>query len=220
MQRGASEDGSRPRRGCDVDIPRRRDARRRYGPALKEQNGTLSETVSKIIPAPEVVGQFLAVVVGVDGLLKYFRRVRGRVAATPRPRRGYFVETRRGGAAAATWLFRGDNSRRRRGRDVDVPGRRVAAAPRPRRARSVETGARLRYFAADGYAAFWGYRGRVEISARRGPFGQRFSQPPGLSTGIALSSVRKRAQCVVSNAGTGRSNQSRHSSPSERATAS
>jgi len=43
-----------------------------YGPALKEQNGTLSETVSKIIPAPEVVGQFLAVVVGVDGLLKYF----------------------------------------------------------------------------------------------------------------------------------------------------
>ena len=45
--------------------------------------------------------------------------VRKRVAATPRPRRGYFA---------------GDESRRRRGRDVDIcRGRRVAATPRPRR---------------------------------------------------------------------------------------
>ena len=51
----------------------------------------------------------------------------------------------RGDAAATTWLFRGDESRRRRGRDVDNPWRRVDAAaatwiirggkstPRPRR---------------------------------------------------------------------------------------
>ena len=41
---------------------------------------------------------------------------RGRVAATPRPRRGYSVETSRGAGAAA--IFRGDESRRRHGRDV------------------------------------------------------------------------------------------------------
>ena len=59
------------------------------------------------------------------------------------------VETSRGDAAAATWMFRGsesrrrifggDESRRRRRRDVDSPWRRVAAAPRPRRGCSVET---------------------------------------------------------------------------------
>ena len=35
----------------------------------------------------------------------------GRVAATPRRQRGYSVETSRGDAAAATWIFRGDESR-------------------------------------------------------------------------------------------------------------
>ena len=51
---------------------------------------------------------------------------RDRVAATPRPRRGYFsdasrrrrgrdVETSRGDAAAATWIVRGDEARPRRG---------------------------------------------------------------------------------------------------------
>ena len=44
---------------------------------------------------------------------------RKRVAATPRPRRGYSVGTSR--AAAATWIFRGNESRRRRGCDVDIP---------------------------------------------------------------------------------------------------
>ena len=39
----------------------------------------------------------------------------------------------RGDAAAATWTFRGDGSRRGRGRDVDSPRRRVATRPRPRR---------------------------------------------------------------------------------------
>ena len=38
-----------------------------------------------------------------------------RVAATPRLRRGYSVETSRGDAAAGTWIFCGDESRRRRG---------------------------------------------------------------------------------------------------------
>ena len=38
-----------------------------------------------------------------------------RVAATPRLPRGYSMETSRGDAAAATWIFRGGASRRRRG---------------------------------------------------------------------------------------------------------
>ena len=43
---------------------------------------------------------------------------------------GYDVETRHGGAAAATRRFCGDNSRRRRGpRDEEIPRRRVAFAP-------------------------------------------------------------------------------------------
>ena len=43
---------------------------------------------------------------------------RGRVAATPRPRRGYSAETGRGDAAAATWRLS-----RRRGRDVEIRSR-------------------------------------------------------------------------------------------------
>ena len=45
---------------------------------------------------------------------------RGRVAATPRPRRRYPVETSRGDGRG-TWIFRGDETRRRRGCDVDIP---------------------------------------------------------------------------------------------------
>ena len=80
--------------------------------------------------------------------------VRGRVAATPRPPAGYSVdrfaaaarwidtsrrgppgrlysaETSRGAAAARTWIVRGDESRRRRGPDVDSPWRRAAALAR------------------------------------------------------------------------------------------
>ena len=64
------------------------------------------------------------------------------------------MKTSRGNAAAATWMFREDKSRQRRGCDVDIPWRRVAAAPPwrrvaatppRRRGSSVETGARLRY---------------------------------------------------------------------------
>ena len=54
------------------------------------------------------------------------------------PRRGYSVETSRGTAAAATWILRGDKSRRRRGCHVNLPWRRVAT-PRLRRGYSVET---------------------------------------------------------------------------------
>ena len=47
--------------------------------------------------------------------------------------RADLLSTNRGDAAAATWKFRGDGSRRRRGRDVEIPCRRVAATPRLRR---------------------------------------------------------------------------------------
>ena len=45
-----------------------------------------------------------------------------RVAATSR--RVYSVEMSRGDAAVATWIFSGDESRRRRGRDADIQRRR------------------------------------------------------------------------------------------------
>ena len=45
----------------------------------------------------------------------------------------------RGDAVSATWRFRDDESRRCRGRNVDIPWRRVAATPRPRRGYSVAT---------------------------------------------------------------------------------
>ena len=53
----------------------------------------------------------------------------GHVATTlPYFRCAGIPQTRRGGAAAAPWIFRGDESRRRRGCAVDIPRRRVAAA--------------------------------------------------------------------------------------------
>ena len=61
------------------------------------------------------------------------------VAATPRPRRGDSAETSRDDAAAATRIIRGDESRRRRGRDADSPDE------SRRRVYSAETGARARY---------------------------------------------------------------------------
>ena len=64
-----------------------------------------------------------------------------------RVRRADLPKRHRGGAAAATWTFCGDGSRRRRGRDADSPSSRgdaaaatrivrgdgIAATPRPRR---------------------------------------------------------------------------------------
>ena len=51
-----------------------------------------------------------------------------RAAATPRRRRGYSGETCRGAAAAATRIFREAGSRRRRGRDADIPWRPARAS--------------------------------------------------------------------------------------------
>ena len=73
------------------------------------------------------LGTFAARMYTADGS----RRRRGRVAATPWPRRGYSVEASRGDAA--------DGSRRRCGRDVDIPWRRIAATPWTGRGHSVET---------------------------------------------------------------------------------
>ena len=48
----------------------------------------------------------------------------------PRVRRADSTPMHRGGATAGTRIVRGDESRRRRGRDADGPWRRVAAPPR------------------------------------------------------------------------------------------
>ena len=64
------------------------------------------------------------------------------------PRRG------RGAAAATTWIFRGHESRRRRGNDVNIPRTRVAAPPRLRRGYSADGGL------AAAAAATWIFRRR------------------------------------------------------------
>ena len=61
------------------------------------------------------------------GYLAHFRRAELRKTG----RGDAAASTGRGDAAASTWIFRGDESRRRRGRDVDILRRRVAATPRP-----------------------------------------------------------------------------------------
>ena len=43
-----------------------------YGPEIKEQNGLLSETVSKIIPGQAVIGWFMTFLVAAEGLVMYF----------------------------------------------------------------------------------------------------------------------------------------------------
>ena len=48
---------------------------------------------------------------------RIFRR---RVAATPRPRRGYSAKASRGDAAAATWIFREEGRGDRRGNSVET----------------------------------------------------------------------------------------------------
>ena len=67
----------------------------------------------------------------------------------------------RGDAAAATWTFRGDESRRCRGCYVNIPWRRVAATPWLPREYSVETSR------GDAAAATGDGRGRdVQIRSR------------------------------------------------------
>ena len=43
-----------------------------YGPELKEQDGLLAETVSKIIPAQAVIGWCMTFLVSAEGLVMYF----------------------------------------------------------------------------------------------------------------------------------------------------
>ena len=54
-----------------------------------------------------------------DGLQRFGRRPRLQKHAGGDQSRGYSVGTSRGAAAAATWTFRGGESRRRNGRDVN-----------------------------------------------------------------------------------------------------
>ena len=53
-------------------------------------------------------------------------------------RAGRFLSVDRGDAAAFTRIVRGNESRRRRGRNADIPWERVAATPRPRRGHSLD----------------------------------------------------------------------------------
>ena len=95
--RGYSADGSRRRRGRDVDISWRRVA---AAPRLRRGYSAGGSRRRR----------------GCDVDISWRR-----VAAAPRRRRGCSVETSRGGAAAATRLFRGDESQRHRGGDADIP---------------------------------------------------------------------------------------------------
>ena len=54
-------------------------------------------------------------------------------------RRGYFADESRRRGGRATWTLRGDESRRRRGCDVDISWRQGVETPRLRRGYSVET---------------------------------------------------------------------------------
>ena len=72
------------------------------------------------------------------------------MSSAPRGRRSS-AEISRGDAAAGTWIFRGDKSRRRRGRNVDLPRRRVSATPG--RGSSAETSR------GDAAAGTWIFRG-------------------------------------------------------------
>ena len=81
-------------------------------------------------------------------------------------RRADISPVNRGGAAAAAWIFQGDESRRRRGCHVDISWRRVAATPR----RSDARGQKRHCMgpALDGAAAAtWIFHG-VESRRRRG----------------------------------------------------
>ena len=60
-------------------------------------------------------------------------------ASTPRDHRCSRGDAADSRELAGTRLFRGDESRRRRGRELDIPWGRVAAPPRPRAGYSVET---------------------------------------------------------------------------------
>ena len=146
-----SVDGSRRRRGCHVDIPRTgrriptperergverppqdpaarravlRPDQAREAPRLRKRDGSRGRggrgDAADRDTAPRPAG-------GDAAAAKTGRR---------RRRGGLGSETGRGDAAAATWILRGDGSRRRRGRDADDRGDHVAAAKRSSTTRS------------------------------------------------------------------------------------
>ena len=80
----------------------------------------------------------------------------GAIAATLRLR--VSAKTGRSDAAGATRRFREDGSRRRRGRDAEIPQRRVAATPRVPRGDSAKTG--------DAAGATWIFRRRIAATPR------------------------------------------------------
>ena len=97
--------GAPPRRTRIVRAGRRRGGRGMSArdPSERATDATQEEKDEKVEKGASA-GLFAATVV------TYERPARksNRAAAPPRPRRGYSVETRRGAAAAATWIFRGD----------------------------------------------------------------------------------------------------------------
>ena len=108
----------------------------------------------------------------------------------------------RGDAAAATWIIRGDESRRRRGCDVESPWRRVAATPWLRRGKSVEGESRRRR--GRGYSAETS-RG-VERRARRlelleGARFKSYSSAVPQSSRLAARALATRRCLVVKDRG-------------------
>ena len=136
-RRRYSVDESRRRRGDAVDIPWRRGSRRRCGFRGGKSRRRRGCAVS-----------FFTETSRGDAAAAPWFVLRRQVAATPRPRRGFFrgdeswrrrgavdIPWRQvaGDAAAATWIFRGDESPRpRRGYSVRLKGSIPSRTTKPR----------------------------------------------------------------------------------------
>ena len=139
-------------RGDDCTANDRRDTDRRLWSTRRSARSAISNASQRFDAGetdPWAPGWVEAHLIGGSNACNYWRErpygaFRGITLAALHFRRADISLTRRGG----TWIFRGDGSRRRRGRNVDILWRQVAATPRPRRGHSVETGARRRHSAA------------------------------------------------------------------------
>ena len=112
-----------------------RDAARAERDVLKLAVDTDKAAAAAAIAKSEELQRASGRRAGVDRCSVARRRSRGDAAAA----RMFRGDECRGDAAAATWIFRGGASRRRRGRDVNIPRGRVAAAA-PRRGNSSRVG--------------------------------------------------------------------------------
>ena len=150
------------------------DARRRLGGSKKPRPDTIFEGFSlhpeicatlvaivivfcaiflklvEVVPKAILFGVYFMEVAGLVALSVRYQNITFGAAAVILALYAYFRRAdippkSRGDAAVVAWIFRGEESRRRRGRDVDIPRRRVAATPRWWRGYSAETGARFRY---------------------------------------------------------------------------